>query len=258
MEQRIRRLAVYNQKGGVGKTSTTANLAVALAELGESVVVLDADPQGHLTASLCGPPRRPGLAEAIRGTRELGELLIDRDGIGVVPCGLDLIDVLESDRDRFSGNDMARLMDFYGRGRTMMLIDCPPALNWIVRRMLLRTPDVLVPVASDYLALQGLADLTLTLRSLEQEAGAPFRQHVVATRFDARRRLSVAVLERLTAHFAGRVAQTVIRECVAIAEAPSFARTVLEYAPSSNGAKDYRALAGDLLNGRYRESGETS
>ncbi|HSG90380.1 MAG TPA: ParA family protein [Pseudomonadales bacterium] len=258
MTAQIRRLAVFNQKGGVGKTSTAANLAVAMQRRGRSVVAIDADPQGHLTASLCGPPRRPGLAEAIDGAADIDALLIDREGISVLPCGIDLVGVIEQGPQSVDGHKVARLLDHFGRRGDLMIIDCPPSVNWIVRRLLERTPDVLVPVAGDYLALQGLADLTVTLRSMEQTAGVAFRHHIVVTRYDRRRRLCTAVLEKLTQHFPGRVARTLIRECVAIAEAPSFATSVIEHAPSSNGAVDYRALAEDLLLGRYRAAGETT
>lgn len=247
----MRQIAILNQKGGVGKTTTVLNLARALTELGYCLALVDGDPQGHLTASLCGPSEMPGLAEMLlTDDQNVTNYLTRVNDLDLLPMGHGLDEIVENGRTAIAKGNLERLKSSL-QDKDFLLVDCPPALNWLVRDLLRECEEVMIPVASDFLALQGLSVLLTSLRKLEAELSRKFIYHIVVTRYHQRRRLSNEVLDTVISHFPGQVCQTKIRECVAIAEAPGFSQSVLEYSPNSNGAIDYRALAEDVLRARY-------
>lgn len=249
----MRLIAVINQKGGVGKTTTTSNLAHALALKGRRVTAIDLDPQGHLTACFGLDQRnQSGLDEVLLdGVPIMQHVVNVREHLDLVPAGCDLNrfeQITEGGAKR--GRMLKRAIDGHFDDRDFLLLDCPPASGLIAVNALFAADEVLVPVGGDYLSLHGLSYLISTFKNFEHLLGHRLSQWIVVTRFQARRRLAREVLEKLLEYFPGRVLKTAIRENVALAECPSFGQTIFEYKRSSNGADDYRDLAVDLVNGR--------
>ena len=248
----MRIIAIVNQKGGVGKTTTTANLAHALARKGHKVAVLDFDPQAHLTAYL-------GYAE--RQQSGLGDILLDgiidknyliqaRDNLTLLPAGTKLKQVEVTLHDPAVEMNLQKAVDKLLTDQDMILIDCPPASGTLIRYALSIVDEVLVPVAGDYLALRGLSDLIGTLRQFASDRSRSFTQWLVVTRFHTRRRLCSEVRDKLVEYFPKQVFVTAIRETSVLAESPSFGKTAFEYKRGSHGHKDYQSLAKDLLKKR--------
>lgn len=254
----MRAIAVINQKGGVGKTTTTANLAHALALAGQKVTVIDLDPQGHLAAHLGAYNReQQGIDKVMLGEKQVDEVITDiRDCLRLIPAGSEL-DMLErGGGDKQSQKRLKKAATTAGAGQDFIIIDCPPASGLLIDYALAIVDEIIVPVAGDYLALRGLSDLIATLRQFEERHTHAFKQWIVVTRFHTRRRLSWEVHEKLLEYFPSSVLGTPIRETSVLAECPSFGKTAFEYKRGNNGAADYQALANDLLNGAC--SGVTS
>ena len=248
----MRTIAVVNQKGGVGKTTTTLNLGHALALSGRRVALIDLDPQGHLGASLgCHEPEA-GMDEVLLEGRPLGEVLLPvRPGLWLAPAGQrlgDLEHLQHGGVDR--GRRLAVAVKDLPLAPDLLLVDCPPAAGLLVANALFASAEVLVPVAGEFLALNGVSQLVRVLRSLESMAGVALRRMFLLTRFQPRGRLAREVRERLLAYFPGQLLATPVRENSALAESPAFGQTIFEYRPRSHGAVDYRSLAEELMHGR--------
>ncbi len=254
----MRVISVINQKGGVGKTTTSVNLAHALALEDYRVTMIDMDPQGHLTTSL-------GIQyndEALDAASGIDTVLLEnndirkvtrevRDGLKLVPSGRRLNDLEHlstggASRGLILQQAIAGKLD----DQDFVIIDCPPSSGLLAINALFAGQEVLVPVVGDYLALCGVSQLMQTLKSFEHVAKKKMTTWFALTRFHPRGRLARDVLAKLTSYFPGRVLGTPIRETVAIAESPGHGKTIFEYSPGSNGAKDYRSLAQDLIHGR--------
>jgi chromosome partitioning protein len=251
----MRKIAVINQKGGVGKTTTCANVGHALAMRGKRVVAVDMDPQGHLE-TLFGlfDPAVEGLDQVLLHGRPLDEVLVPaRENLLVCPAGRRLIEVEQLTE---GGVERGRRLSKAITGAAtldevdFLLIDCPPSSGLLAINALFCADEVIVPMPGDYLALHGLSQLTRLLRSVERMQRRSIHQWVALTRFHPRRRLAQDVRARLLRYFPGRVLGTAVREAAAVAEAPGFGKTIFEYRQSGHGAEDYAALADDLLNRR--------
>jgi chromosome partitioning protein len=248
----MRTIAVMNQKGGVGKTTTSANLGHALALLGHRVLVLDLDPQGQLGASLgARAARGPGMDTVLLDGASIADVCVEaRPNMFLAPAG-ERLGELEELAEGGCGRGMLlrrALQDI--EGPDIVLVDCPPASGLLVMNALLAVNELLIPVASDYLALHGVARLMGSIRQVEQATGATREKWVVVTRFQKRRALAHEVREKLREYFPARVLATPVRETVALAESPGFGQSIFEYSRDSYGAEDYRALAEDVLTGR--------
>lgn len=240
---------VFNQKGGAGKTTTVANLASAFCQRGESVLALDTDPQAHLSLSFLGRTASTGLAEYLSGSEEPDRYLEQyAEGLSVFPASSAMYRLINESAEQYISR-LDHLANWARNNFSILLIDCSPNMNWVTAYFLESGSHLLIPVASDYLSLQGLSDLTKTVSGLDRSSCGHVRQTIVLTRFNRRRRLSNEVRVRLEKHFSGCLAPEPVRECVALAEAPSFGQTVLDYRPQSNGSKDYRSLANYLEQG---------
>lgn len=248
----MRLVAVINQKGGVGKTTTVVNLAHVLATQGYNVTAIDLDPQGHLSASLGIDTRQStGLDEVLMDGVSIKDVMQPvRENLSLIPAGKKLGSLEQQDqgtaeRAKRLKNSLAKL-----KNQDFVFLDCPPASGFLVVSALYATKEVLIPVASEYLSLHGLSHLMGTLKQFESSLGHKFKQWVVVTRFHKRRRLAQDVKAKLEEYFPGMVLKTTIRETSALAESPSFGQTVIEYREDSHGAEDYRALAKDFVKGR--------
>lgn len=251
----MRAVAVLNQKGGVGKTTTSVHLAHGMARLGERVLALDMDPQGHLGTSFGADNRLAGLDQVLLKEQRLTDHRQNvRPYLDVVCAGpglrgFETLDEGGSERGWWLDEALHELENS-GEAPEWVIMDCPPSSALLAMNALLAADDLVIPVSCDFLSLQGLSMLMKTLNRVEERMQATSRKWLVLTRFHTRRRLSREVQENLASHFPGRLLRTPIRENVALAEAPGFGKTVFEYQAISNGAADYWALVEDLRVGR--------
>ena len=248
----MRLVSVVNQKGGVGKTTTVANLAHMLAAQGKKVTAIDLDPQGSLTVSLGENSRSlSGMDEVLLEGVVLQEVMHEvRDNLQLITCGPRLGSCEQNIKNNSDIAKRLRKSLKNIKGQDYILIDCPPSSGFLVVSALFATEEILIPVAGDYLALHGMAHLMGTLERFETSLKIKHKRWIVVTRFHPRRRLSQDVVDNLTEHFPGMVLLTPIRETSALAEGPSFGLTVQEYRSRSNGRADYEQLAIDFTEGR--------
>ena len=246
-------IVVVNQKGGVGKTTTTANLAHAVAMLGHRVSAIDFDPQSHLTAYL-GYTRNSGhgMGDMIVENTDAAQFCFEaRPGLRLLPGGLALKQMEVAPQNLMSLNAFTEYLRNLFHDQDYVFIDCPPASGIIIDYALSAADMVLVPVAADYLALRGLSELVMTLREYSDKKQNALSQAIVLTRFHGRRRLCHEVRDKLVEHFPGQVLATPVRETAALAESPGFGKTVFEYKRHDNGTHDYMNLADDFIQARY-------
>lgn len=248
----MRTLAVTNQKGGSGKTTSAVNLAAALGELGESVLLLDLDPQASASAWLGVPDGGRGLLEVLTDNRSLVDLVVETGAAGVdlVPASSWLVGA-----DRALAGEpgaeavLRRAVSRLPRSRwTYLLVDCPPSLGLLAVSALVACREVLVPVEARVMALAGLAGLVQTVERVRDRLNPELElAGIVACRVDARTRLSGEVVDRLRQRFGPLVFRSTVRESVRLAEAPSFHKPVTLYDPKGSGSADYRAVARELV-----------
>ncbi|MCL4124646.1 UNVERIFIED_CONTAM: hypothetical protein GTU68_012406, partial [Idotea baltica] len=237
-------IAVANQKGGVGKTTTSINLAAALAETGQRVLVVDLDPQGNASTGLGIDADEP-LSQIIQST--------SLDGLCIIPATVDLssadIDLMANDRRIFLLHDALRQSDMRDFGFDYILIDCPPSLNLLTVNAMVAAHSVLVPLQSEFFALEGLSQLMLSVREVRQSANPGLRiAGIVLTMYDKRNNLSRQVEQDARENLGDLVFDTLIPRNVRVSEAPSYAMPVLSYDSNSQGAVAYRALAQEIMN----------
>jgi chromosome partitioning protein len=240
-------VAVINQKGGTGKTTTTINLGSALSKKGHKVLLLDLDPQSNLSYSLAVSSPDHTLAEAFLGSKSLQDIMVEKDGLWVAPGSNDLVDVeislvSQPDREKFLKTLLARV-----KGFDYVLIDCPPSLSVLTLNALTAAQEVLIPLQMEVLTLQGLDQIMNTIGKVKKAFNPKLKiKGIVVVMFDVRRKLSLEVLEYLRENVQEKIFDSQIRLNVKLAEAPSFGKSILDYDRTSNGAKDYAALADEF------------
>jgi chromosome partitioning protein len=241
---------LINQKGGVGKTTITTNLGHALALAGHRVTVIDLDPQGQLASSY-GIFRAPakGIDQVMLNTLEPGSVKQGiRDMLTLIPAG-DQLQEIEQLHD--GGASRAQLLDRALNGafddQAFVLFDCPPSSGLLVANAIFAADEALIPVAGDHMSLNGLAKMLVTMKKFEPYLKKPLRQWIVLNRFFPRRRLCKEVSEKLIKHFPQQLINTRIRESAVVAECPGIGRTIFEYKPGSQSAKEFQAMATELL-----------
>ena len=249
-----RTIAVANQKGGVGKTTTTINLSAALAEQGKKVLLVDLDPQGNATSGV-GVDKRElenTVYELISGRITLEECLIETDflNLSVLPANINLsgaeIDLIDmEDREYYLKEILAPVKDDYD----FILIDCPPSLNMLTVNAMTAADTVLVPIQCEYYALEGLSQLIHTINLVKRKLNPDLRMEgVVFTMYDARPKLSMQVVENVKQTLKENIYNTIIPRSIKLAEAPSYGMPITAYAPTSPGADSYRLLAMEVID----------
>lgn len=246
-----KQIAIINQKGGSGKTTTTVNLAAALAEAGQRVLVIDLDAQASATQWLGVQQEHPGIYEVLTQGRNLADVIQPTafEGIDLVPASAALAQVERALAGEVGGEVILReALDALPQARwNYVLMDCPPSLGIVSVSALAACEQVLVPVEAHVMALSGLAALVGTVDRVRTRLNPQAHiAAILACRVDLRKNLCQDVLASLRERFGDQVLTSLVRENVRLAEAPSFALPITKYDPKSGGAKDYRAVAAEL------------
>lgn len=252
-------VAVANQKGGVGKTTTCINLAAALVEQGARVLLVDIDPQGNASTGLgIGPDqRRITSYDVIIENAAVADVVqpTEIEGLLICPGNADLastdIELVTNEKRSFLLHDALRAHSIDELRVDFILIDCPPSLSLLTVNALVAADAVLIPLQAEFFALEGLSQLMLTIREVRQSANPGLRvEGVLLTMYDGRNRLSLQVEADVRQTLGELVFKTIIPRNVRLSEAPSYAKPILTYDSNSRGSEAYRALAREIL-GRH-------
>lgn len=259
-------IAIANQKGGVGKTTTTINLGTALAAIGKQVVILDVDPQGNASTGLGVPPadRKITTYDVLVGEQPLERALVDTlvPGLSLAPSDPDLSGAeLElasaprrSYRMRHAIDRLRKRLSDAGQHCDYVLIDCPPSLNLLTVNALTSADSVLVPLQCEFFALEGLSQLMRTIELVRTNLNPRLAvQGIVLTMFDSRNNLSGQVEADVREHFGDQVYKTRIPRNVRVSEAPSFGKPVLLYDFNCSGSQAYIGLAKEIVQQEKRQ-----
>ncbi len=248
-------IAIANQKGGVGKTTTSVNLGACLAEKGQKVIVLDLDPQANSTSALdFTPGEHPSIYQSLIGGREVADLVVATkyDNLSIIPCDMDLagceIEMAKEDdhlvrlRNLFEPFKATEIADY-------ILIDCPPSLGVLMTSALAAADELIVPLQCEYFGLEGLSKIVGVHQQI-RDSGANSEvvlEGIVMTMADSRTNLSAMVINDVREYFPEVTYDTVIPRNIRLGEAPSYGQTVIDYAPTCAGAVAYRALADEFI-----------
>ena len=245
-------VAIVNQKGGVGKTTTCVNLAAALQALGKRVLVCDFDPQGNATSGL-GVDKatlNPSIYEVLINGAPIQKAVVstkwcDINGSNKALAGATVELISMPDRENLLKKALAQLDEQYD----YIFIDCPPSLELLTLNALCAAQFILIPVQCEYYALEGLSDLLTTMRIVKRSLNPGLSlMGVILTMYDGRTNLSMQVAEEVKRHFPGKVYASVIPRNVRLSEAPSHGKPVMAYDPWSRGTDAYKALAEEIIS----------
>jgi chromosome partitioning protein len=248
-------ITIANQKGGVGKTTTTVNIAAAMALAGKSALVIDMDPQGNATTALGidHSEGTPGVYDVLMGEASLVDVINECPDIPQLFGIAATIDLAGAEVELVSTpNREHRLREeidilLTTRNFDYIFLDCPPSLGLLTLNGLVAAREVLLPIQCEYYALEGLSQLLKTVEMIKAHLNPDLEvTAVILTMYDGRTRLASQVADEVRSHFGARVLDTIIPRNVRVSEAPSYGQTVLTYDPTSSGAISYREAAAQL------------
>ncbi|MCK8481439.1 ParA family protein [Psychroserpens algicola] len=247
-------IAIANQKGGVGKTTTSVNLAASLGVLEKKVLLIDADPQANATSGLGIDVEQVeiGTYQLLEHTASAEESIITTDSpnVDIIPSHIDLvaieIELVDKDeREYMLKKAISHLKSAYD----YILIDCAPSLGLLTLNALTASDSVIIPIQCEYFALEGLGKLLNTVKSVQKIHNTDLDiEGMLLTMFDQRLRLSNQVVEEVQKHFSDMVFNTIIQRNVRLGEAPSYGESIIKYDVSSKGATNYLSLAKEIIN----------
>lgn len=254
-----RTIAIANQKGGVGKTTTAINLSACLAEKGEKVLAVDMDPQGNMTSGL-GVDKdsvENTIYNLIIGESKMEEVLIKDvlENLDIIPTNIDLsgaeIELLDvEEKEYIVRNEIDKIKDNYD----FIIIDCPPSLSMLTINAMTTADSVLVPIQCEYYALEGLSQLIHTVELVRDRLNPKLTiEGVVFTMYDARTNLSLQVVENVKDNLEQTIYKTIIPRNIRLAEAPSYGIPINKYDPKSAGAESYLRLADEVIDKENEE-----
>ncbi len=249
-------IAVFNQKGGVGKTTTNVNLSACLAQLGKSVLIVDNDPQGNSTSGLGIDKENTlySLYDALIGNVDPFEVVMKTEfkGLDIIPSNIQLagaeIELIDlPNREHRLAKIIEQLADYYD----YIFIDCPPSLGILTLNSLVAASSILIPIQCEYYALEGVSQLISTYKLVRKNLNKQLAiEGVVISMYDSRNNLSQQVVAEVKKYFQDRVYHTLIPRNVRLAEAPSHGLPIIYYDRNSKGAAQYMALAKEFLGGK--------
>ncbi|MCX7816528.1 MAG: ParA family protein [Syntrophales bacterium] len=244
-------LAVWNLKGGVGKTTCTVNIGVALGILGKKVLLIDMDPQAHLAYALgiSSLQMKCSILHFLEGSVPWREILVLKEGVWVIPSSSDHF--FDGFLSRSAPEDEVILRERISgiTGFDFVLIDCPPAWNVLTVNALVAASDLLVPIQVEFMALKSLGRLFAFVEEVKRRHNGDLKiGGIIGNRYDGRKKLDRKMVESLNRRFGGMVFSTLIRENVKIAEAAGYGQSIFLYAPKSRGARDFLALAREIVS----------
>lgn len=249
----MRKIAFTNQKGGVGKTTTTINTGAGLSKMGYKVLLVDMDPQANLTYSLKMHSSRldKNVYHVLKGLLSVSEAVMPHTDFDILPSSIEL-----SGAEMELVNEPAResllkyALDDLGNEYDFVLIDCPPNLGLLTLNAFTAVDELIIVLQSEYLALHGLSKLMDVIKVVQKRLNKNLKvEGIVCTLYDQRKNLNREVVGHIRDYFGSKVFNTVIRDNIALAEAPSHHKTIFEYDGESFGAKDYLMLAKEIKNG---------
>jgi len=246
-------IAIANQKGGVGKTTTAVNLSACLGKAGKKTLIIDIDPQGNTTSGLGIDPKTLDLSiyDCLINNTKMKDVILktEFEGLWIIPSNINLAGaelelVMQDKREFLLKKAISEIKEYFD----YILIDCPPSLGLITLNSFTSADSILIPIQCEYYALEGLSQLTNTIKMIKKALNPTLAiEGILLTMFDARTNLSIQVVDEVKKFFGAKVFGTIIPRNVRLSEAPSFGQPIIEYDKHSRGAECYTELAEEVI-----------